>query len=86
MEKQIALVNKITNRVENILVVDSLDEDKIQPFATTECNVVPVTTSIPYLHGLWNGTEFTAPTTEYLIEIGLVSKIIETTEDPVGDN
>jgi hypothetical protein len=86
MEKQIALVNKITNRVENILVVDSLDEDKIQPFATVECNVVPVTTSIPYVNGLWNGTEFTAPTTEYLIEIGLVSKIIETTEELLGGN
>jgi hypothetical protein len=85
MEKQIALVNKTNQRVISVLVVDSLDEDRIQPFATTECNVVPVTTSIPYVNGLWDGTNFIPPTNDYLIEIGLVSEEIETVEDPEGE-
>lgn len=73
MEKQIALVGKSNNRVENIIVVDSLEESHIQQWATDLVKVVAVKDSIPYLHGLWDGTEFYTPDNEYLISIGLLS-------------
>ena len=69
MEKQIALVSKSDNRVMNVLVVDSLDKDKIATFATDELDVVAVGKSIPYIHGLWDGKEFIPPTIDYLVEI-----------------
>lgn len=73
MEKQIALVNKTTNRVENVLIVDSLEKSHIEQWATDELDVVAVKDSIPYLNGLWDGKEFLQPSNEYLIEIGLLS-------------
>ena len=77
MEKQIALVNKSTQRVENILVVDSLEKSQIAAWATDALDVVAVKDSIPYVHGLWDGTEFHNPTTEYLKSIGLVVDLVE---------
>jgi hypothetical protein len=73
MEKQIALVNKSTQRVENLLVVDSLEKSHIAAWETDALDVVAVKDSIPYVHGIWNGTEFTPPDNEYLIEIGLLT-------------
>lgn len=73
MEKQIALVNKITKRVKNVLVIDSLDKEYIKNWATDELEVVPVKNSIPYVNGLWDGKQFTQPSDEYLIEIGLIT-------------
>jgi hypothetical protein len=76
MEKQIALVNKTTNRVENIIVVDSFDS--AQDWATSTLNAIPVEDGkVPYLNGLYDGTEFTEPTSDYLIEIGLLTPIDE---------
>lgn len=77
MEKQIALINKQTKRVENVLVVDSLDKDKIKAFETESCDVVAIKDSVAHINGLWDGKEFIPPTVEYLIEIGLVQPIIE---------
>jgi len=74
MEKQIALVKKSDNRVENIIVVDSLEESYIQQWATDLLNVVAVKDSTPYLHGLWDGTEFHTPDNEYLISIELLTE------------
>ena len=81
MEKQIALVNKTTGRVENVLVVDFLDKEKIKAFETADCDVVAVKDSIPYLNGLWDGKEFSQPTEDYLIEIGLVQPVIDDQTD-----
>jgi hypothetical protein len=78
MEKQIALVRKSDNRVENIIVVDSLEESYTQQWATDLLNVVAVKDSIPYLYGLWDGTEFYTPENEYLISIGLLTEPEET--------
>jgi hypothetical protein len=76
MEKKIALVNKTTNRVENIILVDSFDN--AEDWSTSTLDVVPVENEkVPYLNGLWNGTEFIEPTNDYLIEIGLLNPIDE---------
>ena len=75
MEKQIALVNKTTKRVVNVLIVDTLDKLHIDQWATDELDVVAVKDSIPYVNGLWDGKEFTPPDNEYLKEIGLMSAI-----------
>jgi hypothetical protein len=74
MENQIALVNKETNRVENVLIVDSLDSKYIKAWETDEIKVIPVTDSTPYVHAFWNGKTFELPTNEYLTEIGLVTE------------
>jgi hypothetical protein len=75
MEKQIALINKTTKRVVNVLIVDSIDKDYIKQFSTDELDVVVVKDSIPHIYGLWNGKEFSEPTESYLIEIGLIQPI-----------
>jgi len=74
MEKQIALVDKTSKRVLNVLVVDDLDKDYIAQWATNECDVVAVKDTTPYVNGLWDGKEFTPPDNEYLISIGLVQE------------
>ena len=79
MEKQIALIRKSDNRVENVIVVDSLEKSHIAAWATDALEVIAVKDSIPYLHGLWNGEEFTAPDNQYLKSIGLVADIVEET-------
>jgi hypothetical protein len=75
MEKQIALVRKSDQRVDNILVVDSLEKSQVEQWATDSLDVVAVKDSIPYLHGLWDGKEFHAPENEYLVSIGLVKEL-----------
>lgn len=83
MEKQIALVRKSDNRVVNVLVVESLDKNKIQVFATEELDVVAVGLSIPYINGLWDGKEFIPPTIEYLVEMGLTKIWLD--DEPIAD-
>ena len=79
MEKQIALVRKSDNRVENVIVVDSLEKSQIAAWATDSLNVIAVKDSIPYVHGLWNGETFLEPENAYLKSIGLLSDPIEET-------
>jgi len=73
MEKQIALVNKTTKRVVNVLIVDTLDKDKNKSWETDELEVIAVKGNNAYLNGLWDGENFIAPTNDYLIEIGISS-------------
>ena len=73
MEKQIALVRKSDQRVDGVIVVDSLEKSHIEQWATDALNVVAVKDSIPYVHGLWDGKEFHAPENDYLKSIGLVT-------------
>lgn len=80
MEKQIALIDKATNRVKNVLVVESLDNDYIQAWANESTLVVPVADTPAYVHGIFDGTTFTAPDEAYLIEIGVVQIPEEPTE------
>ena len=80
MEKQIALIDKATNRVKNVLVVESLDNDHIQAWANETTLVIPITDSPAYVHGIFDGTTFTAPDNQYLIEIGVLQPTDETQE------
>jgi hypothetical protein len=76
MEKQIALVNKTTNRVENIIVVDSFDN--AQDWSTSTLDAIPLENEkIAFVNGLYDGTDFTEPTNDYLVEIGLLTPIDE---------
>lgn len=75
MEKQIALINKTTKRVINVLIVDSIDKDYIKQFNTDELDAVAVKDSTPYINGLWDGKEFIEPSDDYLIQIGLIQTI-----------
>jgi hypothetical protein len=84
MEKQIALINKTTKRVENVLVVDSLDKSHIDQWATDELDVIAVKDSTPYVNGLWDGKEFSQPTEDYLIEIGLVNPVVTDDQTDLG--
>ena len=79
MEKQIAIVRKSDGRVENILVVDSLEKSHISAWATNSLDVIAVEDSIPYVHGLWDGKTFSEPDNQYLKSIGLLSDPIEET-------
>lgn len=74
MEKQIALVRKSDNRVENVIVVDSLQKSHIDQWATDAFDVIAVKDSIPYLHGLWDGKKFTEPDNDYLKSIGVLQE------------
>jgi hypothetical protein len=80
MEKQIALVAKSDQRVKNIIVVDSLEKSHIAKWATDGLDVVAIDDSIPYLHGLWDGTEFHAPDNDYLKSIGILKDFVEETQ------
>ena len=75
MEKQIALVRKSDQRVDGVIVVDSLDKSYIAAWETDALDVIAVKDSIPYLHGLWDGKEFHAPENEYLKSIGLLTEL-----------
>jgi hypothetical protein len=79
MEKQIALVRKSDQRVESILVVDSLEKSQITKWETDALDVIAVKDSIPYVHGLWDGTEFHTPDNEYLKSVGLITEPTEET-------
>jgi len=79
MEKQIALVRKSDQRVDNVLVVESLEKSHIEQWATDFVDVIAVKDSIPYVHGLWDGTQFHAPENDYLISIGLLNAPVEET-------
>lgn len=81
MEKHIALVRKSDQRVENILIVDSLNS--IDKWATDALDVVPVTDSTPYVHGLWDGVKFHSPDNDYLKSIGLIQDV---KQDAIVDN
>lgn len=70
MEQQLALVNKQTKRVENIIVVDSYDD--LELWATKEMAAVPIDNKTVYLFGTWDGKKFTAPDDEYLTSLGLL--------------
>lgn len=80
MEKQIALIDKTNNRVKNVLVVETLDNDFIQAWANATTLVVPVANTPAYVHGIFDGTTFTAPDEAYLIEIGVVQASEKPTE------
>lgn len=77
MEHKIALTKKSDQRVQSVIVVYSLEDLHIQQWATEDVDVVLVTDSVPYINGLWDGTNFHSPETEYLISIGVIQPINE---------
>ena len=80
MEKQIALIDKANNRVKNVLVVETLDNDFIQAWANETTLVVPITNSPAYVHGIFDGTTFATPDDDYLLEIGVLQPTDQTQE------
>jgi hypothetical protein len=74
MENALALVNKKTKVIENIIVVDSYDNADL--WANENTLAIPDENQEAIVYGTWDGKKFKAPTEDYLIEIG-VSKPIE---------
>ena len=73
MENRVALVNKETKRVENIILVASFDD--APNWATDKVDAVPVQDGqVVYINGTYDGEKFEEPTNEYLISIGLLTE------------
>jgi len=80
MENKVALVNKSTNRVENIIIVSSLDD--APNWETNTFSAIPVQENqTAYVYGIWNGNDFQIPENEYLISIGILN--LETPEENI---
>ena len=81
MEQHYAFIKN--NRVENIAVFVSQDEALADAVAIEHGfdDAVWVGSNPPAMWSTYNGTEFTAPTDEYLISIGIMNPIIETPEE-----
>jgi hypothetical protein len=74
MENRVALVNKETKRVENIILVASFDD--APNWATDKVDAVPVQDGqVVYIYGVYDGEKFEEPTNEYLISIGVVAEV-----------
>ena len=73
MEQHYAFIKN--NRVENIAVFSSQDETLADRVAQEQGydDAVWVGTNVPARWSTYNGTTFTAPTTEYLISIGVIT-------------
>lgn len=60
------------NRVENIIVMDSIDDEAVALFAEVEgYDAFKTVTEKPAIHSLFDGKKFTAPDLDYLYEIGV---------------
>lgn len=72
MENKIALVNKKTKRVENVILVESFDDTS--NWSTDLLDAIFVNENqIVYLNGQYDGQNFIQPTNDYLIQIGLLT-------------
>lgn len=72
MENKVALVNKSTSRVENVIVVSSLDD--APNWETDTFSAIPIQENqTAYVYGIWDGTNFQIPENEYLISIGIIN-------------
>jgi hypothetical protein len=72
MENKVALVNKETKRVENIILVQSFDD--AFNWNTDKVDAIPVQNNqVVYIYGLYDGENFEEPTNEHLISIGVLA-------------
>lgn len=74
MENLLALVDKKTKVIQNIILVESFDDAHL--WANENTLAIPDEDHEAILYGTWDGKKFKAPTEAYLIEIG-VSKPVE---------
>lgn len=77
MKNQIALIRKLDQRVDSVIIVDSVETSYVEQWATNALDVVVVMDSIPYVNGLWDGTNFHNPENEYLVSNGFVVELEE---------
>jgi hypothetical protein len=73
------------NRVANIAVFASQDETLADAVAQEHGfdDAVWVGETIPAMWSTYNGTEFTPPTDEYLISIGIMNPVVETPTEEI---
>lgn len=69
MENRLALVDKKTKRVKDIILVESFDDAHL--WENDETLAIADEDSKAYVFGLWDGKSFKLPTEDYLIEIGI---------------
>jgi hypothetical protein len=73
MENRVALVNRETKRVENIILVKSFDD--AFNWNTDKVDAIPIQNNqVVYIYGLYDGKKFEQPTNEHLISIGVLIK------------
>lgn len=72
MENKVALVDKETKRVQNIILVESFDD--APNWSTSKVDAIPVQDGqIAYIYGTYNGENFEEPTNDYLESIGVLA-------------
>lgn len=80
MEKLAALININTKRVDSIIVV--ADHKNLQSFSSETHDCVAVEDGqTAFLHGLFDGKDFSAPDNDYLIQLGLLKPEVIDTEE-----
>lgn len=73
MENKVALVNKETKRVENIILVESFDD--APSWSNSKIDAIPIQDGqVVYIYGTYDGSKFEEPTNEYLISIGVLAE------------
>ena len=73
MENKVALVNKQTKRVENIILVQSFDD--AFNWNTDKVDAIPLQNNqVVHIYGLYDGEKFEEPTNEHLISIGVLAE------------
>jgi hypothetical protein len=73
------------NRVQNVAVFASQDEALADAVAQEHGfdDAVWVGENTPTMWSTYNGTEFTPPTDEYLISIGIMNPVVETPTEEI---
>lgn len=78
MENHLALIDKETETVKSIILVESFDD--ITAWENADTLAIPDPDHSAILYGSWDGKKFKAPTNEFLIELGILKPIEDETE------
>lgn len=73
MENHLALVDKKSKMVKQIILVESFDN--ASDWENADTLAIPDANHSAYLYGTWDGENFIAPTNEKLIELGLLTPV-----------
>lgn len=79
MENHLVLVDKKTNMIKQIILVESFDN--ASDWENSETLAIPDKQHSAHLYGSWDGKNFIQPTNEKLIELGLLKPIEEQPEE-----
>ena len=78
MENHLALVDKKTKIIKQIILIESFDN--ASDWENADTLAIPDPNHSAYLNGTWDGENFIPPTNEKLIELGLLTPVEDETE------